>query len=160
MVLDLLGKDLEDLFEYCKYKFSLRTVCMLAEQMLHRIEYLHSRSFIHRDIKPENFLFGIDKRHTLHLIDFGLGKMYRNIKTGEHVEMTTERSLIGTARYASINSHMGYEQSRRDDMCSIGYCLIYFLKGTLPWAGIKAKTKKEKYDLIKDKKLAISVEEL
>lgn len=161
MVLDLLGHDLEDQFEYCKHKFSLRTVCMLAEQILHRIEYLHSRSFIHRDIKPENFLLGLGrKRHVVHLIDYGLGKMYRDIKTGEHVEMTTERSLIGTARYASINAHLGYEQSRRDDMCSIGYCLIYFLKGTLPWVGIKAKTKKEKYDLIQDKKLSTSLDQL
>ena len=122
---------------------------MLAEQFLKRIEYIHSRSFIHRDIKPENFLIGLGKKkHTVHLIDFGLGKMYRNIKTGKHIEKNEGRSLTGTARYASINTHLGYEQSRRDDLWAIGYVLIYFLQGTLPWVGIQARTKKEKYELI------------
>jgi serine/threonine protein kinase len=161
MVLDLLGKDLEELFDFCKNKFSLQTVCMIAEQVLHRIEYIHSRSFIHRDIKPENFLIGTgSKAGTVHLIDFGLSKMYRNIKTGEHIPMKEGKSLTGTARYASINTHLGYEQSRRDDLLSIGYCLVYFLKGNLPWTGIKAKTKKEKYDLIQEKKEEVSLEDL
>lgn len=142
MVLDLLGKDLEGLLEYCKFKFEIRTVCMLAEQILHRIEYIHSRSFIHRDIKPENFLVGTGaKSGIIHLIDFGLAKMYRDIKTGKHIEMKEGKTLTGTARYASINTHLGYEQSRRDDLWSIGYVLIYFLTGSLPWVGIKAKDK-------------------
>jgi casein kinase 1 epsilon len=161
MVIDLLGQDLEDLFQFCKNEFKLRTVLMIAEQALHRIEYLHSRSFLHRDIKPENFLIGMGKKtHVIHLIDYGLGKMYRNIKTGEHIPMIEGRSLVGTARYASINTHMGLEQSRRDDLLAIGYVLIYFLKGSLPWVGIKTKTKKEKYELIKQKKLETTVTEL
>lgn len=161
MVLDLLGQDLEELFQFCKRKLSLRTVCMIAEQALHRIEYIHSRSFLHRDIKPENFLIGRGKKEdVIHLIDFGLGKMYRNIKTGEHIPMSEGKSLTGTARYASVNAHLGYEQGRRDDLLAIGYVLIYFLKGTLPWVGIQAKSKKEKYDLIRDKKLETTIEDL
>jgi serine/threonine protein kinase len=134
---------------------------MIAEQALHRIEYIHSRSFLHRDIKPENFLIGRGKKEdVIHLIDFGLGKMYRNIKTGEHIPMSEGKSLTGTARYASVNVHLGYEQGRRDDLLAIGYVLIYFLKGTLPWVGIQAKSKKEKYDLIRDKKLETTIEDL
>ena len=79
MVIDLLGPSLEDLFNYCGRKFSLKTVLMIADQMISRIQYFHSRSFLHRDIKPDNFLIGIGKKsHTVHIIDFGLGKRYRN----------------------------------------------------------------------------------
>lgn len=134
---------------------------MIADQMLHRIEYFHSRSFLHRDIKPENFLIGVGKKsNIIHIIDYGLGKMYRNIKSGKHIAMVEGKSLTGTARYASINVHLGYEHGRRDDLLSIGYILIYFLKGTLPWVGIQAQSKQEKYDQIKQKKQETSLEQL
>ena len=134
MVMDLLGPSLEDLFTFCKRKFTLKTVVMLGEQMVQRLEYLHNNHFIHRDMKPDNFLVGVGKKeYMLYIIDFGLAKRYRDPKTGEHIPYRDNKSLTGTARYASVNTHLGIEQSRRDDLESICYILIYFLKGTLPW---------------------------
>jgi serine/threonine protein kinase len=110
MVMDLLGPSLEDLFNYCKRKFSLKTVLMLADQMIQRIEYIHSRLFLHRDIKPDNFLIGVGKRqHYVYIIDFGLAKRYRDPKSGEHIEFKDNKNLTGTARYASLNTHLGIE---------------------------------------------------
>lgn len=134
MVMDLLGPSLEDLFTFCKRKFTLKTVVILGEQMVQRLEYLHNNHFIHRDMKPDNFLVGVGKKeYMLYMIDFGLAKRYRDPKTGEHIPYRDNKSLTGTARYASVNTHLGIEQSRRDDLESICYILIYFLKGTLPW---------------------------
>lgn len=134
MVMEMLGKSLEDLFQSCARKFSLKTVCMLADQMLTRLEYLHSQSFIHRDMKPDNFMMGQQmKRTQVYLIDFGLSKRFRDVKHGEHIRYRDGKSLTGTARYASVNTHMGVEQARRDDVEALGYILIYFLKGQLPW---------------------------
>ena len=102
--------------------------------MVQRLEYLHNNHFIHRDMKPDNFLVGVGKKeYMLYIIDFGLAKRYRDPKTGEHIPYRDNKSLTGTARYASVNTHLGIEQSRRDDLESICYILIYFLKGTLPW---------------------------
>jgi casein kinase 1 len=110
-------------------------------------------------MKPDNFLVGSGKKQNLiYLIDFGLAKRYRDPKTGEHIPYRDNKSLTGTARYASVNTHLGIEQSRRDDLESIGFILVYFLKGTLPWQGLQAKNKDEKYNRIKDKKVSTTIE--
>lgn len=161
MVMDRLGSSLEDLFNLCNRRFSLSTVLQIADQMLLRIEYLHSKNFIHRDIKPDNFLIGQGKKSGIvYLIDFGLAKKYRDGKSHQHIAYKENKNLTGTARYASINAHLGIEQSRRDDLEAIGYVLMYFLKGTLPWQGLKANTKHDKYHKIMEKKMSTPIESL
>ncbi|ROI81914.1 Casein kinase I isoform delta-B [Anabarilius grahami] len=129
MVMELLGPSLEDLFNFCSRKFSLKTVLLLADQMISRIEYIHSKNFIHRDVKPDNFLMGLGKKGNLvYIIDFGLAKKY--------------------------------QQSRRDDLESLGYVLMYFNLGSLPWQGLKAATKRQKYERISEKKMSTPIEVL
>ena len=134
---------------------------MLADQMLARIKYLHSRSFIYRDMKPDNFLIGLGQNASLvYMIDYGLAKKYRDPKTHQHIPYRDKKSLTGTARYASINTHLGIEQSRRDDLESLGYVLMYFNRGSLPWQGLRANTKKQKYQRICDTKRSVTIEQL
>jgi serine/threonine protein kinase len=161
MAMELCGPCLEDLFNYCIRKFSLKTVLMMGEQMLHRIEFLHMKGLVHRDIKPENFVFGVnEKSHHLMLIDFGLSKRYWDNRTRTHIPFKEGKPLTGTARYCSANTHRGFEQSRRDDLESIGFLLIYFLAGSLPWQGIAAPDAQTKTIKIGEKKISTPLEEL
>lgn len=145
-----------------------------------RIEFIHTRNFIHRDIKPDNFLMGLGKKGNLvYIIDFGLAKKYRDSRTHQHIPYRENKNLTGTARYASINTHLGIgkfinapcekrvltdvccvEQSRRDDLESLGYVLMYFNRGSLPWQGLRAATKRQKYERISEKKMSTPIEEL
>ena len=134
MVMDFLGPSLGDLFQLMQKKFSLQTVCMCGMQMICRLEYIHEKGYIHRDIKPENFVTGInDDSNTIYIIDFGLSQRYKDKKTGAHTPYRENRQMIGTVRYASINTQIGIEQSRRDDVEAVGYVLVYLALGRLPW---------------------------
>jgi serine/threonine protein kinase len=159
MVIPLLSRSIEDCVQMCKGKLSVKTTLMIGDQILRRMEYLHSKGIIHRDIKPENFMWGAKERQNiLYVIDFGLSKRYHDMKT--HITFKQGRSLTGTARYASIKVHQGHEQGRRDDLEAIGHMLMYFLRGSLPWSGLEAKTKEEKYRKIKEKKEQVPLKEL
>ncbi|KAF8326268.1 casein kinase 1alpha S [Amanita rubescens] len=156
LVIELLGSSLKDIFKLCNRNFTLRTVLLLADQMISHIEYIHSQSFIHCDITPENFVMGIGGcRHHVNIIDFGLARKFLNSRTHFHIPYREGKpNLTGNACYTSINAHLGIAQSRRDDLESLAYVLMYFLRGSLPWQGVRAVTKRERYALIMDQKLA------
>ena len=160
LVMQLMGKSLEDIFNI-RQKFSVKTTAMLGYQMVNVLQYIHDRHIIHRDMKPDNFVMGYgDKNARLYLLDFGLAKKYRSSKTLIQYPYIKKKKLTGTARYASIHALEEMEQSRRDDLESAGYVLLYFLRGSLPWQGLKIKTKEDRYKKILDKKKETTSEEL
>ena len=160
LVMQLMDKSLEEIFNK-RLKFSVKTTALLAYQMITVLHYIHDKHIIHRDIKPDNFVMGLKKDNgTLYLLDFGLAKKYRSSKTLEQYPYIKKKKLTGTARYASIHALEEMEQSRRDDLESVGYVLMYFLRGNLPWQGLKIKSKEDRYKKILDKKKETTSEEL
>ncbi|RMD44192.1 hypothetical protein DV735_g1023, partial [Chaetothyriales sp. CBS 134920] len=171
MVLELLGPNLEDLFQYCDRRFSLKTTLMLMDQLLHRIEAIHEAGYLHRDIKPENCLMGTGRQgNIVFLTDLGLATSVTMYNTPPPTQPPTQPptepstqprlSLVGTSYFASTNAHLKVEASRRDDLESLGYMALYFLRGSLPWADIRASARSEKHRLIFERKKTISVADL
>ena len=161
MVFDYLGTSLETLFEKCDGKFSLKTMLMLAPQIIEAVEYCHSKGIIHRDLKPDNLLMGIgDRANFVHVIDFGLARRYRHPKTLEHFPYFEGHSFFGTTRFASLKALEGCSQSRRDDLESVAYSLIYFLRGRLPWQGLRGGTEKHRDQRVREKKRTWTPERL
>lgn len=161
MVIDILGPSLEDLFNYCGRKFSLKTTLMLVTQLVDRFRYIHRKTFVHRDIKPDNFLMGLGANsHVAYVVDYGLAKRFYDPRTRTHIPYRNDKSLTGTARYASIHAHLGEELSRRDDLEAVGFVMLYFFIGQLPWQNLPAFSKSEKYRRIKETKVSITLEDL
>jgi len=155
LIMELLGKSLEEKFNECRRKFQICTILRLGIDITSLISNLHSCGFIHRDIKPANFLFSRNNEDVLNLIDLGLSKRY--LDNNKHIKYHDDKPLIGTARYISINIHLNIEPSRRDDLESVGYMLVYFMKGKLPWQGIHTKNQIKD---IGDIKMCTSVQKL
>lgn len=135
--MELLGPNLEELRIYCAGKINLQSTLILAVQMIARLEHVHANFYLHRDLKPNNFLIGKGSRlNTIYLVDFGLARLYRDQVTGTHVQFKDKSQIVGTITFASINAHYGMEQSRRDDLESLGYVLLYLYRGFLPWQSL------------------------
>jgi len=137
LIEELLGSSLEKIASKKTFrKFSLKDVCMIALQTLDRLEFIHSKYIIHRDIKPSNFVIGRKDPELIYLIDFGLSHKYKSSRTGKHIQFQNRKLIYGSALFLSINGNKGYEQSRRDDLESLGYMLIYLANGDVPWGNI------------------------
>ena len=158
LVMDRLGPSLEDLFKSCSRRFSMKTVLMVADQMISRVEYVHNKNYIHRDIRPENFLVGVGENcNKLYLIDFGIAKKYCD-SSKKHMPYKDDKIMQGAALFASINAHFGIEPSRRDDLESLGYVLIYFIRGNLPWHGKPGATRRQTIEKFGERKMSTPVE--
>ena len=164
MAMEYLGPSLEKLYVYLHKNFSLKTILMIGIQCIERLEFIHNNGIIHRDVKPDNFLIGAtnDSKFCIYLVDFGLSKKYIDISNYAFNPFKNTRTFTGTYRFCSLRSHKRLEQGRRDDLESLGYMIIYFLKRELPWQGIKDEPKKKetRSDLIFKMKKNLPIEEL
>jgi len=159
LVMELLGPSLVDLMAHCGGRFDGKSTMMLAHQAVSRLQYVHACGYLHRDLKPDNLAMGLGKRsHHLYLLDFGLSKKYRD--HSGHIPFRDGKSLTGTARYVSIATHQGHQQSRKDDLESLAHVVIYLVRGNLPWQTVHARTKEEKFDKIKYAKINTSPSQL
>ena len=158
MVLPLLGDSLYKIFINLNKRFTLKDICLIGLQCLDRIEWVHEKNFIHCDIKPENFLMGIKDPRVIYMIDFGLSKKYRSERTKRHIIFSVTKQLVGTARFASVNALKGYELSRRDDLESFCYMILFFVLKKLPWQGIKCETQAKRYKKICEIKESFNIE--
>ena len=160
LVEPLLGKSLFDIFAENHKEMPIEDICLIGKQVIDRIQWIHSKFIVHRDIKPDNFLIGKDDPNVIYLIDFGLSKKYRSSNSGKHIRFGFTGKLTGTVRFASANALRGGEQSRRDDIESIGYMIVYFMKKRLPWQGVTGTRKMERYLKIYKLKKNTSPEDL
>ena len=160
LVQTLLGKSLEKIWRENNCKLNIKDICMIAIQTIERIEYVHSKLYLHRDIKPANFLIGNPDDFQIYLIDFGIAKKYRSSRTGKHIKNIKINKLFGTSLFMSMNVVNGNEQSRKDDLESLGYMYIFLLTGELPWSRVKATTIDDMIEKIIDIKEKTSIEDL
>jgi len=162
LVTDLLGFSLEQLLRRGQRIFSLKTCLMLGDQLLERLESLHECGYLHRDLKPQNVLMGCrgEDVQLPHVIDFGLSKRFRDSQTSQHISYRENKPLVGTPAFASSRASRGCEQGRRDDLEALGYMLVYFLNGSLPWMGICTNTRSAKNLLIAQMKASTSIQQL
>lgn len=156
-VMELLDSSLQRIIKQCGGSLNIETVAKAGTQIVNRLEFIHNRGYIHRDIKPSQFLMG-RKQKILYLVDYGLAKKYQIFKN--HVPFQTHCPRAGNATYASVNSHMGIRQSRRDDLESAGYMIVYMYKGSLPWQSRHNSNSVMKWQKVFLKKASISLAEL
>jgi len=152
LIMEYLGPSIKKLFYQCNNKFDVATVANLAIQCLYRLEDIHNAGFLHQDIKPENLTIGdmdSDRKHIIYLIDFGTSTAFKDIETGVHMEPGEASRIVGTCRYAALRMHYGYICSRRDDLESLGYSLIYWLQGSLPWQSVRESDPRKKWKIVR-----------
>ena len=151
----LLGGSLYSLYLDQNKNFTLKDICLISLQCISRLESVHNNGIIHCDIKPENFCVGLRDKRIIYLIDFGISKKYRSDRTKKHIQFNITKTMCGTARYASMNALSGLQLSRRDDLESLSYMILYFLTKKLPWQGITAKSLAIRYKKIYEKKFEL-----